>query len=162
MALLPEIDRVAKSPSAGILLYHWEKNVLQLFLVHPGGPFWKNKDEGAWTIPKGEFGEHEDPLEAAFRELEEETGFRLRGKAISLGHTIQRGGKKVFAWALEAEIDASKIKSNLFELDWPPRSGKKQQFPEIDRAAWFTVEVARQKINPSQALFIDELVRLLE
>ena len=144
--------------SAGLLLYRLKANVTEVLLVHPGGPFWKNKDEGAWSIPKGEFSAGEDGLEAAKRELHEETGYQLNGNFIALTPVKQRGGKTVHAWALEADLDTSQVKSNTFEMEWPPRSGKKQEFPEIDKAEWFQIPEARQKINPSQAALIDELL----
>jgi len=148
--------------SAGILLFRKLEPDCELFLVHPGGPFWKNKDEGAWSIPKGEFTEEEDALAAAKREFKEETGVNCNGKFIELASIKLKSGKIVYAWALEKDIDPDKIKSNLFEMEWPPRSGKLQSFPEIDRAAWFTPATAKQKINPAQATFIDELLEKLK
>jgi predicted NUDIX family NTP pyrophosphohydrolase len=146
--------------SAGILLYRRTGTSIEFFLVHPGGPFWKNKEEGAWSIPKGEF-ENEDPLEAAKRELKEETGIICEGDFMALGSAILRSGKKIFAWALEKDIDPGTIKSNLFEMEWPPRSGKKQSFPEVDRGGWFSAAEAKQKINSAQRVFIDELLNRL-
>jgi len=148
--------------SAGILLYRNLGTAHELFLVHPGGPFWKNKDEGAWSIPKGEFTEEEDALAAAKREFKEETGFNCIGKFIELSSVKLKSGKIVYAWALEKDIDPAEIKSNLFEMEWPPKSGKLQSFPEVDRAAWFTPAAARQKINPAQAAFIEELLEKLK
>jgi len=148
--------------SAGILLFRKLGPDCELFLVHPGGPFWKNKDEGAWSIPKGEFTEEEDALAAAKREFKEETGVNCNGKFIELASVKLKSGKIVYAWALEKDIDPAKIKSNLFEMEWPPKSGKLQSFPEIDRAAWFTPAAAKQKINPAQATFIDELLEKLK
>jgi predicted NUDIX family NTP pyrophosphohydrolase len=142
--------------SAGILLYRRIGAEIEFFLVHPGGPFWKNKDEGAWSIPKGEF-ENEDPLEAAKREMQEETGIICEGDFMGLGAASLKSGKQVFAWALEKDIDPDTIKSNSFEMEWPPRSGKKQFFPEVDRGGWFSAAEAKQKINSAQAIFIDEL-----
>lgn len=146
-----------RKQSAGILLYRKNLNSLQVFLVHPGGPFFVNKDDGSWSVPKGEFLDDEDPLEAAKREFEEETGKVINGKFIALNPVTQKGGKTVQAWAVEGDIDPAIIKSNHFEIEWPPRSGKQKTFPEIDRAAWFDLDVARVKINPAQAVFIDEL-----
>lgn len=145
--------------SAGILLYRTKENELQVFLVHPGGPFWKNKDEGAWTIPKGELDEQEDALSAARREFEEETGKAIDGHFIQLNPIKQKSGKTVQAWAIEGDIDENSIVSNTFSLEWPPKSGKMINVPEIDKAAWFDTETAKQKINPAQAAFIDELTR---
>lgn len=146
--------------SAGILLFK-NKEQLQFFLVHPGGPFWKNKDDGAWTIPKGEFTNVEDALAAAVREFQEETGKFLSGNFIELKSIKQKAGKIVFAWAMEGDINADEIVSNTFEIEWPPKSGRQQSFPEIDKAAWFTKEEAIKKINPSQIAFIDELISLI-
>jgi predicted NUDIX family NTP pyrophosphohydrolase len=143
--------------SAGILLYRFINDQLQVFLVHPGGPFFRNKDEGSWSIPKGEFLDDEDPLDAAKREFLEETGQPINGKFIPLDPITQKAGKKVYAWAVEGDIDHENITSNLFELEWPPRSGKKQNFPEIDRAGWFNIDDAKMKINPAQAAFMDKL-----
>ncbi len=147
--------------SAGILLYRRKDNVLRVFLVHPGGPFFVNKDEGAWSVPKGELEEGEDPLAAARREFEEETGCALGGTFVSLTPIKQKGGKIVLAWAVEGDCDAEAIKSNTFALEWPPKSGKVQDFPEVDRAGWFTVDEAKKKINPAQAALVDELVNKL-
>ena len=119
--------------------------------MHPGGPFWKNKDEKAWSIPKGEFEENENPLHAAIREFFEETGIAVSGEFTELTPVVQKGGKKVFAWALKKDIDAAIIQSNHFEMEWPPRSGKYQSFPEIDKGGWFTIDEAVKKINATQA-----------
>jgi len=143
--------------SAGVLLYRIVDGLLQVFLVHPGGPFFKNKDDGSWSIPKGEFAEEENPLDAAKREFQEETGQSIDGNFIELTPIQQKGGKTVHAWAVEGDIDHETIVSNTFEIEWPPRSGKKQSFPEIDRAAWFDLETAKVKINAAQAGLIDEL-----
>lgn len=148
--------------SAGILVYRFYSGELEVFLVHPGGPFWKNKDDGAWSIPKGEYADDEDPLEAAKREFEEETGIVCDGKFIMLDPIKQKGGKIVSAWALEKDIDAKSIKSNLFSMEWPPKSGKMQEFPEVDRGAWYELNEAKQKINSSQADFIDQLTTKLK
>ena len=143
--------------STGVLLYRFQNTVLEFFLVHPGGPFWTKKDEGAWTIPKGEFEDNEDPLDAAKREFEEETGVKISGKFIELKPVKQKSGKLVYAWAVEGDIDSSKIKSNEFEMEWPPKSGKMKSFPEIDRAAWFNLKDAEQKMNAGQFSLIKEL-----
>jgi predicted NUDIX family NTP pyrophosphohydrolase len=143
--------------SAGILLFKLNGKQLQLFLVHPGGPFWRKKDSGAWSIPKGEFNDQEAPLAAAKREFEEETGVALAGNFIQLTPVKQKAGKIIHAWAVEGDIDPATISSNLFSMEWPPGSGKQQQFPEIDKGEWFGIEDARQKINPAQASLIDEL-----
>lgn len=143
--------------SAGILLFRFIDDQLQVFLVHPGGPFFRNKDEGSWSIPKGEFLDNENPLVAARREFSEETGQAIDGHFIPLEPITQKGGKKVHAWAVEGDIDHETITSNLFEVEWPPRSGKKQAFPEIDRAGWFNIDEAKLKINPAQAAFIEKL-----
>lgn len=147
--------------SAGLLLYRRRAGHLEVFLVHPGGPFWKNKDEGAWSIPKGEYSMGEDPLAAARREFREETGFTVEGDFIPLTPVTQAGGKVVQAWALAGDCDPQKIRSNTFTLEWPPRSGKIREFPEVDRAGWFDLDTARKKINRAQVTFLDELERLL-
>ncbi|QEM03281.1 NUDIX domain-containing protein [Mucilaginibacter rubeus] len=146
--------------SAGILLYRKAAHGLQVFLVHPGGPFFKNKDEGSWSVPKGEYPPDEDPLMAAKREFQEETGHEITGNFIALNPIKQKGGKTVLAWAVEGSIDPEEIKSNTFEIEWPPRSGKKQTFDEIDRAEWFDMATAKIKINPAQAALIDELAAI--
>ena len=147
--------------SAGILLYRNNNARLEVFLVHPGGPFFKNKDEGAWSIPKGEFLD-EDPLLAARREFLEETGQKLvSDKFIALSPIRQKSGKTVVTWAVEGDIDPAAIVSNLFEIEWPPKSGKQASFPEVDRGAWFGVDEAKLKINPAQVALIDELVSVL-
>src|SRR5258705_12275045 len=133
--------------SSGILLFRFNKKKLEVLLVHPGWPFWKNKDEGAWSVPKGEYEQDEDPLKAAIREFKEETGVAVAGDFISLNTVKLKSGKYVKAWALEKDIDATKIKSNTFSLEWPPKSGKKIDVPEVDKAAWFTINEARKKIN---------------
>jgi predicted NUDIX family NTP pyrophosphohydrolase len=148
--------------SAGFLLFRIKDKLLQVLLVHPGGPFWKNKDEGAWSIPKGEFADNEDPLEAAKRELEEETGMKAKGSFIKLPVIKQKSGKWVHAWAIETDLDPATIKSNEFEIEWPPKSGKKQSFPEIDKAEWFDVEQAKRKINASQSQLVDELQSIID
>lgn len=148
--------------SAGILLYRKTVSGIQVFLVHPGGPFFKNKDLGAWSIPKGEFLDDEDPLAAAKREFEEETGQAIEGNFIKLAPVVLKSGKTVHAWAVEGDIDHQTITSNLFEMEWPPKSGKKQSFPEIDRAGWFDLEEARVKINGAQVGLIEEMVTIIK
>ena len=143
--------------SAGLLVYRETDAGVEIFLVHPGGPFYAKKDDGVWSIPKGEF-DDEDPLTAARREFEEETGQKIAGDFFALTPIKQKRGKIVYAWAVEADIDADAVKSNTFEMEWPPRSGKTARFPEIDRAAWFDPETAQQKINPAQAALIDEVL----
>ncbi|QJB30419.1 NUDIX domain-containing protein [Chitinophaga oryzae] len=145
--------------SAGILLYRKNKKITEYFLVHPGGPFFRTKDAGWWSIPKGEIGPGEAPLQAAIREFEEETGYRPEGTFVPLQPIRQKSGKQVLCWATEGDLDPEKIVSNLFEIEWPPRSGKKKQFPEIDRAAWFDAETAKKMIYPQQAAFIEELLK---
>ncbi|HVT86598.1 MAG TPA: NUDIX domain-containing protein [Chitinophagaceae bacterium] len=147
--------------SAGLLLYRKRDHSLLFFLVHPGGPFWKNKDRGAWSIPKGEFTGEEDPLAAAKREFEEETGLKSPEKFLPLTPVKQKSGKLIFAWAAHATIEPEHIQSNFFELEWPPHSGKKQLFPEIDKADWFEFKTAKEKIIPGQLPFLEELARLL-
>jgi predicted NUDIX family NTP pyrophosphohydrolase len=143
--------------SAGILLYRKTAHSLQVFLVHPGGPFFKNKDDGSWSVPKGEYLPDEDALTAAKREFQEETGHEIAGDFIALSPIKQKGGKTVMAWAVEGNIDPDNIKSNTFEIEWPSRSGKKQLFDEIDRGEWFDIATAKIKINPAQSALIDEL-----
>ena len=150
--------------SAGILLYRRTHGRLEVFLVHPGGPFWAKKDLAAWSIPKGEFTPDEEPREAARREFEEETGIPLPADATftPLTPVKQSGGKVIHAWAVDGDCDPARIESNSFSMEWPPRSGKQQEFPEVDRAEWFPLEVAREKIHKGQAALLDELVRRLE
>lgn len=145
--------------SAGIIAYrHKDVSGLQILLVHPGGPLWKNKDEGAWSIPKGEHAKDEDALSAARREFEEETGNVLPDKAFTALIPVKiKSGKIISAWMVEADFDKPFICSNNFEMEWPPRSGKKQSFPETDKAAWFTLDEARKKINPGQLPFIEQM-----
>ena len=148
--------------SAGLLMFRRRGRAIEVLLVHPGGPFFANKDDGAWTIPKGEAGPGEDLLTRAQIEFEEELGFRPRDEWISLGSVKQKSGKTVYAWAFEGDWpDSFKLKSNTFEMEWPPRSGKLQKFPEIDRAEFFTEEIARHKINPAQLALLDRLQALL-
>ena len=143
--------------SSGLLLFREVSGVLEVLLVHPGGPFWAKKDEGAWSIPKGEFGEGEDPLTAAKREFEEETGIAPSGDYIPLTPVRQPGGKIVYAWATRGEFDTVSLKSNTFSMEWPPKSGGKQDFPEIDRAEWLTIEDAKHKILKGQVPFLIQL-----
>ena len=145
------------SRSAGIVVYRRRSSGLEFLLVHPGGPYWAKKDEGAWSIPKGEHGDEEDPLQVARRELEEETGLLVEGDPIALQPVRQRGGKTVTAWGYEADWDPTRLRSNTFRIEWPPRSGKLTDFPEVDRAAWVTLEQARTKINPAQLPLLEEL-----
>ena len=147
--------------SAGLLVYRKSSRGTEVLLVHPGGPFWKNKDLGAWSLPKGEY-TNEDPLTAAKREFFEETGFHVDGQFHPLKPIVQKGGKQVTAWAVEGVIDAAAAKSNEFEIEWPPRSGKRMMIPEVDRAAWFSFAEAREKINSAQVALIDELERLIK
>lgn len=143
--------------SAGLLMYRYNDDSLEVLLGHMGGPFWAKKDDHAWSIPKGELNDHEQPLQAARREFEEETGYVPRGEFLELTPRKQSGGKKVMAWAVQGDWDPRKLVSNTFTMEWPPRSGKKREFPEIDRAEWFPVDVARKKIVKGQVGFIDEL-----
>jgi predicted NUDIX family NTP pyrophosphohydrolase len=145
--------------SAGLLVYRRRNGNLEVLLVHPGGPFWAKKDEGAWSVPKGEIAEDEDPLKAAQREFFEETGFQVDGDFIALTPVKQAGGKWVYAWAVKGDCDAESIRSNTFSMEWPPRSGNKKEFPEVDRASWFPLEAARQKILKGQLTFLEELCR---
>ena len=152
---------MAKKSSAGLLLYR-RRGELEVFLVHPGGPFWAKKDAGAWSLPKGEFEEGEEPLQAAKREFAEETGFSVDGEFGRLDPLRQRGGKIIYAWTIEGDCDAAQARSNLFSLEWPPKSGRMQQFPEIDRAQWFTIPEARKRIMAGQIEFLDQLAAKLD
>ena len=147
--------------SAGLLMVRWRNRQLEVFLVHPGGPFWANKDLGAWSIPKGEYSEGENPFEAARREFEEETGFTAQGNFFELGTLKQAGGKFVSAWALEGDCDPKNLISNRFQLEWPPRSGRLVEFPEVDRGAWFSIAEAEERILKSQQPFLQTLKRKL-
>jgi len=147
--------------SAGILLFKKLNNEYHFLLVHPGGPLWAKRDLQSWSIPKGEFDDDEDPLLAAKREFREETGFTVTGDFIELDHVRQRSGKIVFPWAVEGDIDISKIRSNDFELEWPPKSGEKKYYPEIDRGEWFPFEVAKEKIIQGQLSVLEQLNRML-
>jgi predicted NUDIX family NTP pyrophosphohydrolase len=143
--------------SAGLLMYRRRDGGLEIFLVHPGGPFWENKDAGAWTIPKGECGENETPIEAARREFAEETGFVAEGNLQELGSVKQSGGKIVHAWAMEGDCDPADLRCITCEFEWPPRSGKKIEIPEVDRGAWFSIPEARERILKGQAPLLDRL-----
>ncbi len=146
--------------SAGVLLFRLTSAELEVLLVHPGGPFWSKKDLGAWSIPKGEIVEGEDPEAAAVREFEEETGFDISGTMILLTPIKQKNNKVVQAWAVSQDLNAENITSNFFEMEWPPKSGRFQKFPEVDKAAWFSCSDARQKILAAQIPLIDELEKL--
>lgn len=146
---------------AGILLYRFTKEKLELLLAHPGGPYWANRDDGTWSIPKGLFDQDEIPLEAAKREFKEETGFEVDGEFIPLGELKQPGGKIVHAWALEQDIDATQIVSNTYAVEWPHKSGRWRRYPEVDKAGWFTVDEARKKILKGQVGFIDRLLQAI-
>jgi len=146
--------------SAGLLMYRRVEGLLQVLLVHPGGPFWRNKDAGAWSIPKGEVDEAEDLLAAAKREFEEETGARVSGPFIALGSARLKSGKVVHAWAVEGDLDPAAIQSNTFSTEWPPKSGKQVEFPEVDRAEFFDLKAAKEKINSGQLAFLLGLERL--
>jgi predicted NUDIX family NTP pyrophosphohydrolase len=143
--------------SAGLLIYRRRYGELQVFLVHPGGPFWNNKDQGAWSIPKGEFAAGDDPLEAARREFHEETGFTANGEFVPFKPLKQPSGKIVHAWLMEGDYDPGQVRSNTFKLEWPRNSKKFIDVPEVDRADWFTLDVAREKILPGQQGFLDQL-----
>jgi predicted NUDIX family NTP pyrophosphohydrolase len=149
--------------SAGIVAYRFHQNQLEVLLVHPGGPFFKNKDEGVWSIPKGEYDAGEDPKTVALREFEEETGNKITSEVlIQLTPVKLKSGKVITAWAVEADFENCYITSNIFELEWPPKSGKLQTFPEVDKAEWFSIEQAAVKLNPAQVSFVNELKRILE
>jgi predicted NUDIX family NTP pyrophosphohydrolase len=148
--------------SAGIVLYRLKNRELEIFLVHPGGPFWINKDAGAWSIPKGEIEEGEDPLAVAVREFKEETGQQITGDFEQLQPVKQKAGKIITAWAVKGNVDENRIISNTFEIEWPPKSGKMRAFPEIDKAEWFGIADARDKINPGQVGLLDELIHKLK
>lgn len=147
--------------SAGILLYRSRKEQLEVLLVHPGGPFWTNKEIGVWSIPKGEYEEQEEPLAAAIREFKEETGYEVTGPFLSLTPIKQKAGKLVTAWAAAGDIDADNIQSNTFKIQWPYKSGKWITIPEVDKAEWMELIKAKEMINPAQVSFIDELVAYL-
>jgi predicted NUDIX family NTP pyrophosphohydrolase len=147
--------------SAGLLLHRLRGGALEVLLVHPGGPYWARKDAGAWTIPKGEFEDGEEPLAAARREFHEETGFDPQGEMTPLRPLRQPGGKVIHAWAVEGDADAAAMRSNMFSMEWPPKSGRLQEFPEVDRAAWMPLDEARAKIIAGQLPFLEELATRL-
>jgi predicted NUDIX family NTP pyrophosphohydrolase len=155
------LERDMPKRSAGLLLFRGASGAIEVLLVHPGGPFWAKKDDGAWSIPKGEFSDDEDPLQAAVREFKEETGETVAGDFVALESQRQAGGKVVQAWAVRADFDPARLRSNTFSIEWPPRSGRQQLFPEIDRAEWFPLDVARAKIVKGQVGFLDELASKL-
>lgn len=146
--------------SAGLLLFRESRGAIEVLLVHPGGPFWARKDDGAWSIPKGEFDADEEPLAAARREFAEETGATVDGEFIELQPVRQPSGKIVHAWAVRADFDPAQLRSNTFAMEWPPKSGQLREFPEVDRAAWFAVDEARAKIQPGQLPLLDQLDQL--
>lgn len=146
--------------SAGLVVYRQRDRELEVFLVHPGGPFWQNKDRGAWSIPKGEFTGGEEPLEVAKREFREETGFSIEGSFAPLRPIKQRSGKVVHAWAIESDFDTSQVKSNAFTIEWPRGSGKLQEIPEVDRGEWFDIATAMEKINVAQRDLLTQLTRI--
>jgi len=143
--------------SAGLLMYREQNGQMEVLLVHLGGPFWKNKDRGAWFVPKGEINPGEDLLDAAKREFQEETGIVPRGEFVSLGSVKHKSGKTVHAWAFAGNCDPSSLKSNTFEMEWPPKSGRMAKFPEIDRAGFFTLEAAKEKMHPAEFEFMTRL-----
>jgi len=143
--------------SAGLLLYRRPGDALEVLLAHPGGPFWAHRDVGAWSIPKGLVADDEEPLAAACREFEEETGIRPMGPFLSLGSVRQKAGKLIYAWAWEGDTDPARLTSNLMRIEWPRGSGRWLRFPEVDRCDWFRPQLAREKLNPAQAAFIDRL-----
>ncbi len=146
--------------SAGLIMYRMRGGEIEVLLVHPGGPFWAKKDVGAWFVPKGEAKPDEDLFSAAKREFTEETGLRAEGKFLELGSVKHKSGKMVTAWAFEGDCDTASIKSNTFTMEWPPRSGKRKEFPEVDRAAFYTVEAAREKMHPAEFEFVTRLREL--
>ena len=156
-----QTERTMPKLSAGLLMYRRRPTGTEVLLVHPGGPFWAKKDVGVWSVPKGEYTADEDPLTAARREFFEETGMVASGNFVPLTPLKQPSGKVITAWAFEGDCDASTIRSNTFEMEWPPQSGRQQTFPEIDRGAWFSLSEARQKILPGQQGFLDALDRLV-
>ncbi|HEX9122037.1 MAG TPA: NUDIX domain-containing protein [Actinomycetota bacterium] len=149
--------------SSGLLLHRSRRGRLEVLLVHPGGPFWATRDDGAWSVPKGEYGPDEDPLEVAFREFGEELGSEPPGggSPVDLGELRQRSGKRVRVWAVEGDLDVTTVHSNTFTMEWPPRSGRTREFPEVDRAAWLDLETARRKLVSGQAGFLDRLSELV-
>jgi len=148
--------------SAGILLFRRRAGGLEVLLVHPGGPYWQGKDAGAWSIPKGEYSGEEQPEAAARREFEEELGVAVEGELVPLGSIRQKNRKEVVAWAVEGDFDCARLRSNTFRMEWPPRSGRMREFPEIERAEWFDADSARSKMHSGQAALIDRLLEHLE
>ena len=148
--------------SAGLLIFRARKSEKEVLLVHPGGPYWQNKDLGSWSIPKGEFEESEDPLAAAKRETHEEIGAVVTGEFIPLSPVKQKSGKTIYAWAVKKDIDLKNFTSNTFEMEWPPKSGRKEAFPEVDKAEWFNLQLAKVKIIPGQLPLLEELEGLQE
>ena len=151
-----------KKQSAGILAYRFRNEHCEVFLIHPGGPYWKNRDRDAWSIPKGEFDQGERPFDAALREFKEETGHEVDGDFWELQPVIQKGGKTVYAWAVEADLDAANITSNTFKMEWPPKSGEYKDFPEADKAEWISVDEAQERMFKGQEPLIDQLAETLE
>ena len=147
--------------SAGLVVFRWQGPSLEVFLVHPGGPFWQKKDLGAWSIPKGEYSQGEEPIAVARREFEEETGFQIDGELTPLADIKQPSGKIISAWAAAGDFSAANIRSNLFSIEWPPKSGKTQEFPEVDRAEWFGIEEARMRITKGQVGFLEQIAEKL-
>jgi predicted NUDIX family NTP pyrophosphohydrolase len=146
--------------SAGLLMYrHTADGELEVLLAHPGGPYWSGRDDGAWTLPKGEYAESEEPLAAARREFAEETGFDPLPPFVPLGEVVQKSGKRILAWAFAGDCVPAQLVSNTFEIEWPPRSGRRQSYPEIDRVHWFPVDEARRKMNPAQSVLLDRLAQ---
>jgi len=158
---VPVKRATSSKQSAGLLLYRQVGSGIEVLLGHPGGPFWRNKDIASWSIPKGLITEGESPLAAAKREFAEETGHRPRGKTQPLGEAKQPGGKIVHVWAVEGDWEAASLKTSMFELEWPPRSGRRQKFPELDRTEWFGINEAHAKILKGQAVFLDRLLSVI-
>jgi predicted NUDIX family NTP pyrophosphohydrolase len=161
LLLVNILSQMAKKTSAGILVYRRRDPLLEVFLVHPGGPFWEKKDDGSWSIPKGEYEVGADALEAAKREFSEETSFTADGAFVPLTPLKQPSGKLISAWAVEGDLDSAKLRSNTFRMEWPPKSGAQQEFPEVDRGGWFDLENARRKLLPGQLPFLTELASIL-
>jgi predicted NUDIX family NTP pyrophosphohydrolase len=154
--------RFVPKKSAALLPFRYNGDTLEVFLVHPGGPYWAAKDNGAWSLPKGEYGDNEEPIAAARREFSEETGFTATGEFLPLDSARQKSGKVITAWAFRGDFDAAQLQSNLFSMEWPPRSGTIQSFPEVDRGAWFSIEMAQTKLINGQRPFLRTLVTLIE
>jgi predicted NUDIX family NTP pyrophosphohydrolase len=152
---------MGSTKSAGVLLYRRRGEMLEVFLVHPGGPYWARKDNGAWSIPKGEYATGDDALAAARREFNEETGLEVSGPFVPLKPVRQSGGKVISAWAAAGDLDPAQLRSNSFVLEWPPKSGTLHEYPEVDRGAWFSIAEARIKLNPAQRALLDQLTELL-